>query len=157
MFNLVKMNNRIKALIAFALILAIVIIPVGAQQPLTEIPSVGRIVIEDMELWEDEGKTIPYIGPLDWGELRPGENGTEILYVENVGNVNSTLNLWSGNWSSPEAEQYLMLTWDFSGEHLVVGEIRLVTLILVVHPDIEIVKDFHFDIGLSIQNIESYP
>lgn len=124
---------------------------IGRNQVARAISTSGMIVDEDLDVFWDQNLT-QVVDQVEWGVLTPGENGSIIVWVQNIGNVNSTLYLYTGNYSSPETQMYLRLEWNYTeGQVLQPQEAIQLQLDLVVHPDIQGVGVFHFDIVISIE------
>ena len=124
---------------------------VGRRQTARAISSSGIVVDEDLEVYGDKNLT-QVVDHIEWEPLRPGDNGTIIIWVQNIGNLNSTIFLYTGNYSSPEAQMYLQLEWNYTaGQVLQPQEAIQIQFDLVVHPDIQGVGVFHFDIVISIE------
>jgi len=116
------------------------------------IPSGGTIVKEGVEVYWDAGGT-QIVTAIDWGRPAPGDSVLVQIYIQNIGNEPSNLTLWTSDWVPVEAQTFLLLTWDYTGQDLAVMEIIPVTLTLEVDPDIQDIHDFSFDIGIGIQSI----
>jgi len=143
-----KRTKKLTLLAITLLLFDISIIAYGASL-LWDAPTHGRIIAEGVEVWEDREGTIPALR-IDWGDAGPGDNVTRVLYVQNVGNYPSNITLWTTNWCCPEADQYLSLTWNYTGALIPVMGIIPVELKLMVHPDIAGVTTFSFDVGITI-------
>ena len=149
--ELKKMKKVLKQALPLLLVFTVVAANAYLQQ-LWAIDSTGTVVAEGVVVYWDAAGT-ENVTEIDWGRLVPGENKTVLVYVKNVGNEASNITLWTADWSSPEADMYLQLEWNYTGAVIDVFEIIPVELILVVHPDIEDVHDFNFQIGISIESI----
>lgn len=124
---------------------------VGRRQTARAISSSGIVVDEDLEIYGDKNLT-QVIDDIDWGPLRPGENESIIIWVQNIGNLNSTIFLYTGNYSSTEAQMYLQLEWNYTaGQVLQPMEAIPIHLNLVVSQNITGIDVFHFDIVISIE------
>lgn len=86
---------------------------------------------------------------LDWGTLEPSDNKTEVVYLQNIGNVPLTLYLSAVNWSSVEAQNALSLTWNYSGAVVKPQETLPLALTLSVSENPVDVVDFSFDIVIT--------
>ncbi len=86
---------------------------------------------------------------LDWGTLEPSDNKTEVVYLQNIGNVPLTLYLSAVNWSSVEAQNALSLTWNYSGAVVKPQETLPLALTLSVSENPVDVVDFSFDIIIT--------
>ena len=86
---------------------------------------------------------------LDWGTLEPSENKTEVVTLQNIGNVPLTLYISTANWSSMEAQNALNLTWNYSGAAVKPQETLPIALTLIVSENPVDVVDFSFDIVIT--------
>ena len=97
--------------------------------------------------WDHECN-IPVV-EVDWGSLQLGESKNASFYIRNEGSVNATgLMLTAKNWNPSAAEEYLSLTWDYSGLLLEPSEVENVTLTLQVNESTPI-SAFVFEIAIS--------
>ncbi|MDH5686277.1 MAG: hypothetical protein OEZ48_00200 [Candidatus Bathyarchaeota archaeon] len=130
------------------------------------IPSTGNIVTrsggasgdtvhEDLHVYwdEDGGEEVQQIS---WGTLYPGDSKTNTLYLKNEGNpVILKVNITTGNWNPPEAEQYLTFTAAIEKDVLSPKETTLTIWTLQVDPQITGVKEFSFDIIVDVENVDA--
>lgn len=116
------------------------------------IPTGGTIVKEDVEVyWDPDGVQI--VEAIDWGRPRPGDSVPIQVYIKNLGNEPSNLTLWTSDWLPAEAQQFLLVSWDYTGQVLVVLEIIPVIITLDVDPDVQDIHDFSFNVGIGIASI----
>lgn len=116
------------------------------------IPTGGTIVKEDVEVyWDPDGLQI--VEAIDWGRPRPGDSVPIQVYIKNLGNEPSNLTLWTSDWQPAEAQQFLLVSWDYTGQVLAVLEIIPVIITLDVDPDVQDIHDFSVDIGIGIASI----
>ena len=128
-------------------------VAVAYRQVVWPISVSGVIVVESLGVYWDPEAT-ENVTSIDWGRLRPRENKTVLVYVRNEGNEASSLTLWTSDWSSPEADTYLTLTWNYTGVPLEADQVIPVELELHVDPEIQGVHDFSFNIGIGIATVE---
>jgi len=117
---------------------ALVAIMLSQSESEVYLPSLGTIKTIDVEVYSDpngENK----IDTLSWDELRieaPSWDQVETspqevtVYVKSISNLKVTLTMSTTDWSPPEIEDYLTLTWDYNGAVLQPGEIIPITLTL---------------------------
>ena len=84
---------------------------------------------------------------IDWGELKPGSSPQVTVFVRNEEfEKPCVLCLGTGDWYPAEASDYILLSWDYGEEPVGVQEVVVVTLVLEVSADIEVITDFSFNI-----------
>jgi hypothetical protein len=83
---------------------------------------------------------------IDWGMLEPGESKNVTIYLKNEGNTPINLSLNTSNWNPTEAENYISLTWTYSGENLQPDQVLPSTLILSINQNVTDITTFNFDI-----------
>ncbi len=138
--------------IAMILCLSIVTQAYSRNLVVNPIPTGGTIVKEDVEVyWDPDGVQI--VEAIDWGRPRPGDSVPIQVYIQNLGNEPSNLTLWISDWLPAEAQQFLLVSWDYTGQVLEVLEIIPVIITLDVDPGIHDIHDFSFDIGIGIASI----
>jgi len=86
---------------------------------------------------------------IDWGTLTPGDVAIYPAYVRNEGDVSVTLNVTAQNWNPPEAEQYLVLTWNYTGTVIQVDDGVPVEFQLTVFSNVTGITGFGFDIVVN--------
>jgi len=84
-----------------------------------------------------------------WGTLNPGDTGNHTIYIRNEDLTPITLTLNTTNWDPFEAQNYLNLTWDYNGSALASQEVREITLLLHVDPDVTGITNFAFNIVIN--------
>lgn len=83
---------------------------------------------------------------IDWGMLEPGESKNLTIYLKNEGNTPINLSLNTSNWNPAEAENYIGLSWTYSGENLQPNQALSATLMLKVAQNVTNITTFNFDI-----------
>jgi len=58
------------------------------------------------------------------------------------------LSMYTSNWSPLNASDYMILSWDYGGQSIGVGEVVRVTFTLSVDASIEGITSFSFDITI---------
>ena len=81
-----------------------------------------------------------------WGSIEVGKSVNKDLYIKNSGDSKVSLNLDTENWSPTNAVDYIDISWDYDGSALDSGEVRKVTLTLIVSLNIFGIDTFSFDI-----------
>ena len=128
-------------------------VAIAYRQVVWPISVSGVVVVESLGVYWDPEAT-ENVTEIAWGRLRPAENRTVLVYVRNEGNEASVLTLWTSDWSSPEADTYLTLTWNYTDVPLEADQVIPAELELHVDPEIQAVHDFSFNIGIGIATAE---
>lgn len=81
--------------------------------------------------------------------MEPGESKNVTTYLKNEGNTPINLSLNTSSWNPSEAENYIGLTWNYTGENLQPDQALPVTLILTVSQNIAGITTFNFDIVIE--------
>ena len=156
----INMNEKNKGMkIAYTLLLALMLIEVSVfsfaiYQPFKRVSAGGTIQGEGVDLFYDSACT-DNVTLLDWGDVIPGTETVWVLYLKNVGNVNGTFYVYTGNWSSPIADQYLTFSWNYTAGMIVEPDIAIpVEFVLACDPDVDNFKDFSFDILIVVEDAE---
>ncbi len=89
------------------------------------------------------------LNEIDWGVLEPGSSNTRACYIHNNGSSPSTLSMNTSDWDPPEAQDYLILSWDYGNQSIDVREVVQVTFTLHVDASIEGITDFKFLIMIA--------
>jgi len=121
----------------------------AAQNSVVRLMSFGRINVltVNVELFYDSACTVK-CSYINWGTLEVNSNQTRLIYIKNVGDTYATLNFTVYNWVPPEAEQQLVLSWNYMGQTLQTNETVPVTFTLHAS-DAGDVSDFSFDIMIT--------
>jgi len=83
---------------------------------------------------------------IDWGELSPGETGSQILYARNEGDYPSTLTMYTNNWQPSAVQSYLTLRWNATSTILQVNQSICILFWLQLNPQVQNVAEFSFNI-----------
>jgi hypothetical protein len=76
-----------------------------------------------VSLYEDENCT-QILTTLDWGFLAPGDSAMYLIYLQNNGTVNATLDFFSTrNHDPPDLSNYMSLSWNYTGQILEPNEV----------------------------------
>ncbi len=79
---------------------------------------------------------------LNWGNLAPNTTNTLTIFIRNEGTQHATLQLGTTNWTPTNAQNYIALSWNYTGQTLKTNEVISVKLTLTVNPAITDVTDF---------------
>jgi len=116
------------------------------------IHATGDIVALGLEVYSDADCMV-VLDSIDWGRFYPAQSRNTIFYVKLIGNTPSTLGLSADNFVPIEAEQYLMLTWDYDGHILSPGEILEVIAALGVDSSISGIESFSFEMIVTAYEV----
>jgi hypothetical protein len=130
------------ALSAIAFIVGVIALNNGSLQ------NVGNVQAIDIEIYWDTNHTEKVL-LIDWGAVEPGATKNVTVYVLNTGNSDVMLSKNEANWSSSNASNHIMLSWDYNGQRIPPGQILKTTLTLAVSPNIQAVTQFSFDIVVT--------
>ncbi len=83
-----------------------------ALQAFKVVSSGGTVVTAvNVDIYADPGCT-QVLTQLVWGNLAPGSNNTQTIYIKNTGNVPELLSIATNAWNPANASTVLTLTWD---------------------------------------------
>jgi hypothetical protein len=137
-------------LITYTLGLSLVSQAFPATQTTQTLSSSGSIQIQttaDIGVYSDAGCTTP-LTSLSWGTLQPGGSQTHDCYIKNEGNTALTLSLQTSGWNPANAENYLDLSWDDSGNPIAPDAVVHITFTLSVDAGISGITTFSFNITI---------
>lgn len=89
------------------------------------------------------------INVIDWGVLVPGAQKNVSVLLTNTGNIPCELYVSAVNWDPPDAEKFLVISWDLEGACLEPGSTIGACLVLNVDPQISVlskIEAFSMDI-----------
>ena len=86
---------------------------------------------------------------IDWGIVYPDGQAHQLIYIQNLGNVNCQLLLNTTDWSPPEAQSLIIVTWDYNGTLVEPGIILQVTLSLNTSAQLANIEQFDFKIIIT--------
>jgi hypothetical protein len=112
------------------------------------ISSSGSIVVVGVGVYSDSGCTT-VLSAINWGALNPGSTTTYTLYVKNMGDVSSTLNMTVNSWNPSTAPSYLKLTWNQEKTLLAVNQTVAAVLTLSVSSSIAGITSFSSNIVIT--------
>jgi hypothetical protein len=92
---------------------------------------------------------------INWGAVEPGATKKSVVYVRNEGAVPFALAKSFKNWNPSSAAMYIMLTWDYSNQTLMAGDVVRLTLTLTVSPDAQTAGAFSYDTEIAATEASS--
>ena len=140
--------DRNQKIIAGILIVAVLVVVVALSYRYV-IKGHGKIATLNCEVYGEE-ELINLVTEIDWGTLFAGQEKIADLWILNTGSVAGNLTLATENWTPPEAENYLMLSWDYVTGELAPDESLYVALKLEVFSNATVNIDYNMDIIISI-------
>ena len=120
------------------------------------VPNYGYVKSVGVGVYWDQACT-ENVTSIDWEILEPGSNRTQVIWIKNTGNTQVVLNMTTGNWTTPEAENYISLTWNREGQILNANQSISATLTLSVSTTITEtdIVEFSFDMIITGTEQES--
>ncbi len=82
-----------------------------------------------LAVYSDAACTVP-VSSVDFGTFAPGETVNRTIFLRNEGGVAGTYGLATANWNPAVAEQFLGLSWDYSGQQVQPAAVTKVVLFL---------------------------
>jgi len=143
-----SLNKANISLVILAVTIGISATVLGLLSTNKTVSNTGKVKGIGIEIYKDSSFN-QKLSSIDWGFLNPGENKTFTIYIRNEGNVNVTLSMTTGNWSSPPASSYIALSWNRQNYALASGAAVQATLTLSVSKNISGVTSFTFDIIIT--------
>ena len=140
------MRKLLTACLVVAL-LSLAIYACGLHMTRKSIATIGKIKAVGVGIyWDSDRKeNVTFI---DWGIVEPNSTTHKTVYMQNEGNVDSALYLSTGNWIPLEAETFITLDWDYTGNLLEPEEMIGVDFILQIK-NITDIASFSFDITVT--------
>lgn len=143
---MVTRNQLIVGIVAAVVVTAVV---VAAVMFFTlRVRGSGRIVTIGLEAYADVNCTT-LVDAIDWGDISPGGSSAATIYLKSTSSVPVNLTLAVENWSPAAAADYMTVEWSYDGSALEPGEIRSVTIGLLVAEDITGVSKFEHDLVIT--------
>jgi len=81
-----------------------------------------------------------------WGEIEVGSSVNFNFYLKNNGESGVTLSLMTENWTPEELENNVHLLWNYDETIINPGNVREITLTLLVDSEVTNIDNFNFDI-----------
>ena len=110
----------------------------------------GIIANVNMGVYSDAACT-KSITSVNWGVCYPGSPYTAVVYVKNLGTVNTTFTIQTSGWNPSAASSDITLSSDYTGRTIAAGTSLKVTLTLTVASSIKDITSFSFNIGIVSQ------
>ena len=139
----------------WVLVLCLVCLAIGGvvtwalTSRVVRIHAVCSIKTVGVGVYADQDCTIP-VTSIDWGVMEPGETKGITVFIRNEGNVPSTLNITTENWSPSEAQAYITFTNNYNGSVLKPMDKVQVLFSLAIKSSITGITQFSFDIVITI-------
>ena len=137
--------------LALVLILLMVLAGVTVYAVVTRqwrIQTVGNIKTVGLQIKDDNSNLITYI---DWGTLTPNSTKDFHAFAVNNGTIPITLTLTTENWNPSEAQNYMSLTWNYTGNIINPGESHPIVFTLTVYSNVTGISSFSFDMVIIAQ------
>ncbi len=126
--------------------LALVICTAGLLSINQQVPVTGTITAINLGVYSDSGCTTP-LTAISFGNMAPGTQATQTVYLKNTGNVaESSLTMSTNTWSPANAGTYLTLTWTPTSSSLAVGASTSATLTLAASSSAGSLSTFGFNV-----------
>lgn len=132
-------------LVVYTLALSTLTQVISSLQTSTSISNAGSVKAVGVGVYWDAGLTNP-VSSINWGIVEPNSNKDVTVYIRNEGNSAVSLAMNASNWNPANASDYMVLTWDYGGQSINVGDVVQVTLTLSVSASVSGITDFSFDI-----------
>jgi len=152
-------TGKIKLSITIAIVILVMI---GTALTLTtfaaisvtqNLPSSGTVTTSaNLSVYSDSGCTTP-LSSINWGNLTPGGNITQTIYIKNTSiGLSLLLSMAPSNWNPASANGPVTLTWNQVATRLQPGQTVAATLTLRVSSNVTDVTDFGVQINISGTN-----
>ncbi len=96
-----------------------------------------------------DNSTTQEVTRIDWGIVYPDDQTHQIIYIQNLGNINCQLLLNTTDWAPPEAQKLIIVTWDYNGTLIEPNTILQVTLSLNTSAQLVNIEQFDFKIIIT--------
>ena len=120
----------------------------AAVSSIVKVRNVGTIRAVGVEVYADE-LLEQILDEVSWGTLNPGENKSAIAWIKNTGNDAQKLIFWTECWEPVDAQNSILLTWNYNNQWIEAGSAIAVTFTLTVDSSISGVDSFCFDIWIK--------
>jgi len=120
----------------------------AAVSSIVKVRNVGTIRAVGVEVYSDE-LLEQILNEVSWGTLNPGENKSATAWIKNTGNDAQKLILWTEGWEPVDAQNSILLTWNYNNQWIEAGSAIAVTFTLTVDSSISGVDSFCFDIWIK--------
>ncbi len=140
-------TGSIIILLSYTMGLSLVSQTFTAPQTSRTVSSTGTILTIGVGVYVDAICNTP-LTSIPWGILEPGQSQDIVCFIKNEGSEESTLSMYTSNWNPSNTENYLDLSWDYSGMAINAGSVAQVTFTLDVDSAIQDISTFSFDITI---------
>jgi len=141
--------KKIRPAIIIALVitaLSLVIVTAALLTTNQQVPATGTVTAINLGVYSDSSCTTP-LTTISFGNVVPGNQATQTVYLKNTGNVaESTLTISTNTWSPSNAGTYLTLTWTPTSSSLAVGASTSATLTLTATSTAGALSTFSFNV-----------
>jgi len=110
---------------------------------------VGEIKEIGIGVYSDSSCSSP-VPCVDWGDIAPGLSKNITVFVRNEGNTSVTLFMYASNWNPSEADDFVHLTWNYTGEIMEESHVLPVTFSLHVDAGIKGISTVIFDANIEV-------
>jgi hypothetical protein len=144
-------TQKISGVVVVAITLAGMLLTVTAASVISvneALPTRGSISAVNVGIYSDSGCT-QKLTSIDWGDISPGGNSTQTLYIKNTGNSPLTLKMTKNNWDPPEANGPITITWNREDADINAGQSLQAIITLSVSSTISGITDFSVDIVIT--------
>ena len=86
---------------------------------------------------------------IDWGIVYPDDQARQTIHIQNLGNVNCRLLLNTTDWTPPEAQQLIMVTWNYNGTLIEPDTILQIIISLNTSVQLANIEQFNFKIIIT--------
>jgi hypothetical protein len=126
--------------------LVLVICTAGLLTINQQVPVTGTITAINLGVYSDSSCATP-LTTISFGNVVPGTQVTQTIYLKNTGNVaESTLTMSTNTWNPANAGTYLTLTWTPTSSSLAVGASTSATLTLTATSSAGALTTFSFNV-----------
>ena len=142
--------NRKRIVLAIALFVLVfsAVVTIGLLNSLIMIPNTGVFASAGIGVYTTSACT-QNLTSIAWGSVRAGQSYTKIGYVKNVGNLNMTLALSTSNWNPAALGSIISVSWNYTGQKLVPGQVLAVTWTLTIPSGVTGYSGFSFDMTVT--------
>ena len=105
----------------------------------------GNMKAVNIEVYNDP-ELINKVTDIEWGIFEPGQSKSIPVWIKNTGNSDVHIYLYTQLWVPDEVEDYITVSWGYSGEILKPNDVIQVILTVTVSKDISNIQTFSFQI-----------
>lgn len=109
---------------------------------------IGVTVYSDLECTQQ-------LYSIAWGAFKPGQNKTTSAFIKNTNTTDLRVSMAAQNFTPPEAEAYLTLTWTYSNETLRPADVLPTNFTLSVAANVTNITSFTFNIVIRSREASS--